>query len=122
MRLLLRCCSPSERCSFSAKLFRTRSPEKQKGLQSTKTESPEGWSGRLDSNQRPHAPQACALPGCATSRVPDLVSCQRTKVKLTHLARPLFSCSSKESNSRSSDASCFNPCRSSAVRGATVRA
>src|SRR6185437_10587893 len=26
------------------------------------------WSGRLDSNQRPHAPQACALPGCATSR------------------------------------------------------
>src|SRR5215510_10223860 len=39
------------------------------------------WSGRLDSNQRPHAPQACALPGCATSRVPDLVSCQRTNVK-----------------------------------------
>src|SRR6266404_2925406 len=28
----------------------------------------EKWSGRLDSNQRPHAPQACALPGCATSR------------------------------------------------------
>ncbi len=28
------------------------------------------WSGRLDLNQRPHAPQACALPGCATSR-PD---------------------------------------------------
>src|ERR1700752_5440862 len=27
-----------------------------------------GWSGRLDLNQRPHAPQACALPGCATSR------------------------------------------------------
>src|ERR1700686_1229159 len=26
------------------------------------------WSGRLDLNQRPHAPQACALPGCATSR------------------------------------------------------
>ena len=25
-------------------------------------------SGRLDSNQRPHAPQTCALPGCATSR------------------------------------------------------
>src|SRR5690349_13714797 len=31
-------------------------------------ESPPFWSGRLDSNQRPHAPQACALPGCATSR------------------------------------------------------
>ena len=28
----------------------------------------EEWSGRLDLNQRPHAPQACALPGCATSR------------------------------------------------------
>src|SRR5579863_8379266 len=28
----------------------------------------ERWSGRLDLNQRPHAPQACALPGCATSR------------------------------------------------------
>jgi hypothetical protein len=27
-------------------------------------------SGRLDSNQRPHAPQTCALPGCATSRSP----------------------------------------------------
>src|SRR5262245_42095029 len=26
------------------------------------------WSGRRDSNSRPHAPQACALPGCATSR------------------------------------------------------
>jgi hypothetical protein len=29
----------------------------------------EEWSGRLDLNQRPHAPQACALPGCATSRL-----------------------------------------------------
>ena len=28
----------------------------------------EDWSGRLDLNQRPHAPQSCALPGCATSR------------------------------------------------------
>lgn len=26
------------------------------------------WSGRADLNRRPHAPQACALPGCATSR------------------------------------------------------
>jgi hypothetical protein len=30
------------------------------------------WSGRRDSNSRPHAPQACALPGCATSRQIDL--------------------------------------------------
>src|SRR5881394_102549 len=29
------------------------------------------WSGRRDSNSRPHAPQACALPGCATSRQTD---------------------------------------------------
>jgi hypothetical protein len=28
------------------------------------------WSGRLDSNQRPLAPHANALPGCATSRIP----------------------------------------------------
>ena len=26
------------------------------------------WSGRLDSNQRPHGPEPCALPNCATSR------------------------------------------------------
>ncbi len=26
------------------------------------------WSGRQDLNLRPHAPQTCALPGCATSR------------------------------------------------------
>jgi hypothetical protein len=26
------------------------------------------WSGRPDLNRRPHAPQACALPGCATPR------------------------------------------------------
>jgi hypothetical protein len=30
------------------------------------------WSGRADLNRRPHAPQACALPGCATSR-PDRI-------------------------------------------------
>ena len=28
-----------------------------------------GWSGRVDLNHRPHAPQACALPGCATPRL-----------------------------------------------------
>jgi len=28
------------------------------------------WSGRLDLNQRPLAPQASALPGCATPRRP----------------------------------------------------
>jgi hypothetical protein len=27
-----------------------------------------GWSGWPDLNRRPHAPQACALPGCATPR------------------------------------------------------
>ena len=29
----------------------------------------ERWSGRLDSNQRPPAPKAGALPGCATPRL-----------------------------------------------------
>jgi hypothetical protein len=37
-------------------------------------EQTEKWSGRLDLNQRPHAPQACALPGCATSR-PTALHC-----------------------------------------------
>src|SRR5215471_1280633 len=27
------------------------------------------WSGRPDLNRGPHAPQACALPGCATPRL-----------------------------------------------------
>src|SRR5690349_17626754 len=30
------------------------------------------WSGRLDSNQRPPAPKAGALPGCATPRPEEL--------------------------------------------------
>ncbi len=30
------------------------------------------WSGRLDSNQRPSAPKADALPGCATPRRPKV--------------------------------------------------
>src|SRR5215469_11367273 len=29
------------------------------------------WSGWPDLNRRPHAPQACALPGCATPRPLD---------------------------------------------------
>ena len=33
-----------------------------------------GWSGRPDLNRRPHAPQACALPGCATPRPEELRS------------------------------------------------
>src|SRR5450755_2296456 len=28
----------------------------------------EEWSGREDSNLRPHGPEPCALPGCATPR------------------------------------------------------
>src|ERR1700719_401784 len=41
----------------------------------------EEWSGRLDLNQRPHAPQACALPGCATSR-PGLLLGAKNSVSL----------------------------------------
>jgi hypothetical protein len=31
-----------------------------------------GWSGREDSNLRPHRPERCALPGCATPRLIDI--------------------------------------------------
>jgi hypothetical protein len=55
------------------------------------------WSGRLDSNQRPSAPKADALPGCATPRLvssyaiaPEIGSaagrCYRTS-RLTNRAR-----------------------------------
>jgi hypothetical protein len=39
----------------------------------------EKWSGRLDLNQRPHAPQACALPGCATSRPRETTTKQQPR-------------------------------------------
>ena len=31
------------------------------------------WSGQQDSNLRPHAPQACTLPGCAMPRTALLI-------------------------------------------------
>ena len=34
-------------------------------------------SGRPDLNRRPHAPQACALPGCATPRVSAFANARR---------------------------------------------
>src|SRR6185295_16513068 len=104
-------------------MFATNLPQQKNGCQAG-SRWLMNWSGRLDSNQRPHAPQACALPGCATSRLPELLSCQRRIVKLllTYFVRSLFSCSSKESNSRNSAANCFNPCLSSAVDGVTLGA
>lgn len=33
-------------------------------------DDPHFLSGGQDSNLRPHAPQTCALPGCATTRKP----------------------------------------------------
>jgi hypothetical protein len=52
-------------------------------------------SGRLDSNQRPLAPHASALPGCATSRsVPAYLSDSENLVELPapgSLERPVFS-------------------------------
>ncbi len=56
---------------FAASLLPASTPAKTKALE------PRGnrvglqgllWSGRLDLNQRPLAPQASALPGCATPR------------------------------------------------------
>jgi hypothetical protein len=58
----------------------------------------DGWSGRLDSNQRPLAPHASALPGCATPRLlldeRDWSISTRTLSLLSHpwngQARPLL--------------------------------
>ena len=44
---------------------RRRNPERNEGPRRDKKED---WSGRRDLNSRPLAPQASALPGCATSR------------------------------------------------------
>ena len=42
------------------------------------------WSGRLDSNQRPLAPEASALANCATPRILSLGTCHlETVEKLT---------------------------------------
>src|SRR2546426_1935833 len=43
---------------------RKRSPSSTRGYE----KNSEGWSGRRDLNPRPLAPQASALPGCATPR------------------------------------------------------
>ena len=40
----------------------------------------EKWSGRLDSNQRPPAPKAGALPGCATPRLSSSLSIPPARV------------------------------------------
>ena len=37
----------------------------------------EVWSGRLDLNQRPPAPKAGALPGCATPRLASIIAIRR---------------------------------------------
>ena len=47
------------------------------------------WSGWLDSNQRPHAPQTRALTNCATSRFCPLEKCSFPKAvqRYIHLLR-----------------------------------
>ena len=45
---------------------------KKKGLQSKTVNPLFHWSERWDSNSRPLAPHASALPGCATPRIPTL--------------------------------------------------
>ncbi len=42
-----------------------------------------GWSGRLDSNQRPPAPKAGALPGCATPRRPQSIGARAQDEEVT---------------------------------------
>ena len=39
------------------------------------------WSGRRDSNSRPLAPHASALPGCATPRENEIMPCSYKKSK-----------------------------------------
>ena len=59
----------------------------------------EKWSGRLDSNQRPPAPKAGALPGCAT---PRLCECLRSGVRTAHCIRPPPSCALEARDQRHS--------------------
>src|SRR2546426_6620782 len=47
------------------------------------TPEAEKWSGRLDLNQRPPAPKAGALPGCATPRYPS-----RQRRRLLEVLKP----------------------------------
>src|SRR5258706_9643005 len=57
---------------YSSSIYRTPTRRGENVVSKNELEGPsekEKWSGRLDLNQRPHAPQACALPGCATSRL-----------------------------------------------------
>ena len=46
------------------------------------------WSGRLDSNQRPPAPKAGALPGCATPRPVGHYRTRRHDASVRREARP----------------------------------
>lgn len=45
------------------------------------------WSGREDLNLRPHAPQACALPGCATSRQKSSKRSSKVKINPSTMSR-----------------------------------
>jgi hypothetical protein len=56
-------------CAFGiARTERSRRRQRAERQQAGAERNANLWSGRLDSNQRPHPPQGCALPGCATSR------------------------------------------------------
>src|SRR6185437_9969036 len=54
--------------SLTSFLLRNKKACKRFGLQALCNFSFTCMSGRQDSNLRPHAPQTCALPGCATTR------------------------------------------------------
>ena len=47
------------------------------------------WSGRQDSNLRPHAPHACTLPGCAT---PRLWGCNYRALAVVSLSKKCEGC------------------------------
>src|SRR3981189_2886373 len=47
------------------------------------------WSGRPDLNRGPHAPQACALPGCATPRLVILREKSEGRLTATRLNKAI---------------------------------
>src|SRR5262249_48171633 len=53
------------------------------------------WSGRLDLNQRPLAPQASALPGCATPRHGQTLRGERRNTRLNRDQGQSTSCPSR---------------------------
>ncbi len=66
-------------------------------------------------------PATSRTPSVRATRLRHVPFALNSTTTIQDLLFRLVSCSSSDNNSRSSEASCFNPCRSSAVRGVTAR-